>query len=80
MNLAVGGNYVGTIPAVAAIKAGTAFPQAMQVDYVRVYEPTAADGDFCGAAVRWKYGLKLADQYRLPFAGADQFAGGRQLV
>lgn len=40
MNLAVGGNYVGN-PSVADIKAGTTFPQAMQVDYVRVYEITA---------------------------------------
>jgi beta-glucanase (GH16 family) len=40
MNLAVGGDYVGD-PSVADIKAGTAFPQTMQVDYVRVYEITA---------------------------------------
>ena len=79
MNLAVGGNYVGN-PSVAAIKAGTAFPQAMQVDYVRVYEPTAAAGDFGDATVGWQFELELADQHRLPFAGADQFAGWRQLV
>ncbi len=40
MNLAVGGSYVGN-PSVATIEAGTAFPQEMQVDYVRVYEQTA---------------------------------------
>ena len=40
MNLAVGGTYVGS-PSVAAIEAGTSFPQEMLVDYVRVYEQTA---------------------------------------
>jgi beta-glucanase (GH16 family) len=40
MNLAVGGNFVGN-PSVAAIEAGTVFPAEMQVDYVRVLEPTA---------------------------------------
>jgi beta-glucanase (GH16 family) len=40
MNLAVGGNYVGT-PSVATIEAATTFPQEMQVDYVRVYDNTA---------------------------------------
>ena len=54
MNLAVGGNYVGN-PSVAAIKAGTAFPQALQVDYVRVYEPTIAAGDFGDATVGWQF-------------------------
>jgi beta-glucanase (GH16 family) len=43
MNVAVGGNYLavnGTNPTVAQIESGTSFPQEMQVDYVRVYEPT----------------------------------------
>lgn len=45
MNLAVGGTYVGqpssNTNSINNIKAGTAFPQEMQVDYVRVYENTA---------------------------------------
>ena len=40
MNLAVGGQYVGS-PTVSQIKAGTVFPAELQVDYVRVYEQTA---------------------------------------
>ncbi len=40
MNLAVGGQYVGS-PSVGTIEAGTSFPQEVQVDYVRVYEDTA---------------------------------------
>jgi beta-glucanase (GH16 family) len=40
MNVAVGGSYGGN-PTVAAIEAGTTFPQQMLVDYVRVYEQTA---------------------------------------
>lgn len=40
LNVAVGGSYVGQ-PTTNAINSGTSFPQEMQVDYVRVYEPTA---------------------------------------
>jgi beta-glucanase (GH16 family) len=40
MNLAVGGQYVGS-PTVSQIKAGTVFPAELQVDYVRIYEQTA---------------------------------------
>lgn len=40
MNLAVGGNYVGN-PSANDINAGTSFPAEMQVDYVRIYQPTA---------------------------------------
>lgn len=40
MNLAIGGNYVGN-PDPGNIIAGTSFPVEMQVDYVRIYEPTA---------------------------------------
>ena len=40
MNAAVGGNYVGN-PSTNSINAGTVFPQEMQVDYVRILEPTA---------------------------------------
>ena len=40
MNLAVGGNYVGN-PSVATINANGGFPGDMQVDYVRVYNPTS---------------------------------------
>jgi beta-glucanase (GH16 family) len=39
MNLAVGGQYVGS-PTVSQIKAGTVFPAELQVDYVRIYEQT----------------------------------------
>jgi beta-glucanase (GH16 family) len=39
MNLAVGGNYLGT-PSAATINAGTTFPGEMRVDYVRLYAPT----------------------------------------
>jgi beta-glucanase (GH16 family) len=39
MNLAVGGNFVGT-PSVATVNGATTFPGEMQVDYVRVYEDT----------------------------------------
>jgi len=40
MNLAIGGNYLGN-PSQANINANTVFPGIMQVDYVRIYEPTA---------------------------------------
>ena len=40
MNLAVGGQYVGS-PTISQIKAGTVFPAELQVDYVRIYEQTA---------------------------------------
>jgi len=40
MNLAIGGNYVGN-PSVSQINSGTVFPCEMQVDYVRIYAPTA---------------------------------------
>ncbi len=44
MNVAVGGNYVGqpstSSTSISNIEAGTVFPQAMLVDYVRVYEQT----------------------------------------
>ncbi len=40
MNLAIGGNYLGN-PSQATINANTVFPGVMQVDYVRIYEPTA---------------------------------------
>lgn len=40
MNLAIGGNYVGN-PSDADINSGTDFPVEMQVDYVRIYQPTA---------------------------------------
>jgi len=40
MNLAVGGNYVGN-PSVATINASGGFPGDMQVDYVRLYNPTS---------------------------------------
>ena len=40
LNLAVGGNYVSN-PTISQINAGTAFPQELQVDYVRVLELTA---------------------------------------
>ena len=39
MNLAVGGNYAGN-PTIAQIKANGGFPGELQVDYVRVYNPT----------------------------------------
>ena len=39
MNLAIGGNYVSN-PTTNAINAGTAFPAAMLVDYVRIYTVT----------------------------------------
>jgi len=39
MNLAVGGSYVGYPPA-SAINTNGGFPGEMQVDYVRVYNPT----------------------------------------
>jgi beta-glucanase (GH16 family) len=39
MNLAVGGNYVGN-PSVATVNANGGFPDDMQVDFVRVYQPT----------------------------------------
>ncbi len=39
MNLAVGGNYLGN-PSTTAINAGSTFPSAMLVDYVRLYRPT----------------------------------------
>lgn len=39
MNLAIGGNYIGN-PDINAINSGTSFPAEMQVDYVRVYNPT----------------------------------------
>jgi beta-glucanase (GH16 family) len=41
MNLAIGGNYVGN-PSQSQINSGTAFPVEMQVDYVRIYSPTAS--------------------------------------
>jgi hypothetical protein len=40
MNLAVGGNYVGN-PSTSAINAGSTFPGAMLVDFVRLYNLTA---------------------------------------
>jgi beta-glucanase (GH16 family) len=40
LNVAVGGNYVGN-PSTSQIDSGTTFPQEMDVDYIRVYEPTA---------------------------------------
>src|SRR6185369_6137488 len=40
MNLAVGGNYLGN-PSAATINANSVFPGDLQVDYVRIYEPTA---------------------------------------
>jgi beta-glucanase (GH16 family) len=40
MNVAVGGNYVSN-PSTNSINAGTSFPQEMQVDYIRILEPTA---------------------------------------
>jgi beta-glucanase (GH16 family) len=40
MNLAIGGNYLSN-PSAATINAGTTFPAAMQVDYVRLYNMTA---------------------------------------
>ena len=40
MNLAIGGNYLGN-PSSATINANTVFPGVMQVDYIRIYEPTA---------------------------------------
>lgn len=39
MNMAIGGNYVGN-PSNAEINAGTIFPAAMQVDYLRIYNQT----------------------------------------
>lgn len=39
MNLAVGGNYVGN-PSVDTINTNGGFPGELQVDYVRVYNPT----------------------------------------
>jgi len=40
MNLAIGGNYLGN-PSQATINANTIFPGVLQVDYIRIYEPTA---------------------------------------
>jgi len=40
MNVAVGGVYLGK-PTTNAINAGSTFPSAMLVDYVRLYRPTA---------------------------------------
>ena len=40
MNVAVGGNYLGN-PTTNAIDAGSTFPSAMLVDYVRLCRPTA---------------------------------------
>ncbi len=39
MNLAVGGQFVGS-PSVATINAATTFPGDMQIDYIRVYQDT----------------------------------------
>jgi beta-glucanase (GH16 family) len=39
MNLAIGGNYLGN-PTTNSIDSGTTFPRDMQVDYVRIYNPT----------------------------------------
>jgi len=39
MNMAIGGNYVGN-PSTSEINAGTIFPSAMQVDYLRIYNET----------------------------------------
>jgi len=41
MNLAIGGQYLGS-PSDAAINANTTFPGEMQVDYVRVYDDVPA--------------------------------------
>ena len=40
MNVAVGGSYLGD-PTTNAINAGSTFPSAMLVDYVRLYRPTS---------------------------------------
>ena len=52
----------------------------MLVDYVRVYQQTAPLAISVATQSNGSLILKLADQYRLPFAGADKFTGGRQLV
>jgi len=39
MNLAVGGQFVGS-PSISTINAASTFPAEMQIDYVRVYEDT----------------------------------------
>jgi beta-glucanase (GH16 family) len=39
MNLAIGGDYVGN-PSISQINSGTVFPAEMQVDYLRIYQPT----------------------------------------
>jgi len=47
MNLAVGGQFVGS-PSVATINANTTFPGDMQVDYIRVYQDTGTQAPLLG--------------------------------
>ena len=56
LNLAVGGNYVGT-PSVATINANGGFPGDLQVDYVRVYN---AISPLKISLTRTNNGLRLA--------------------
>ena len=47
MNLAVGGQFVGS-PSVATINAATTFPGDMQVDYIRVYQDLGTQAPLLG--------------------------------